>query len=209
MEVYHDYAHCFVCGAHCKVEELEGDIVPRKAKKKSNIAEWVHYTEGLMTKWIRGIHLPYDSKGYYIVWPDKSYYKRRNWTGEPRYTAPTGHKQPLLTYQSSHKKLVVIEGELNCMSVSPYTLGKQDFTLCSPGPASDFMRHIKTFLQYREIVLIMDHDPAGIAFGVQVKDLLLKSGRHAKLVTRTEDYNDVLQKTDASVLKYFFEKDIE
>lgn len=205
MEIYQEWAHCFVCGARCRVEDLDLPKDPVRTKKKDNIKEWMNYIGGLPLKRIRGLIMPYDSRGYYVVWPDKSYFKRRNSSGEPRYTAPTGIKPPLFKYPGSKKQLVVIEGELNARSVQES--GDFTQTIISPGPASDFMRHIKVFLSYLDITLILDHDPAGIAFGVQVKDLLLKSGRHVKLVTVTKDYNEVLTESGPIVLNSRFKED--
>lgn len=208
MRIYSKYSHCFVCNAHVLTSELDlpehARIIPKS--DPTNVYERIKHIKTLPTKLIRGFNLHTDAHGYYIVWPNETYYKRRNYFSKNRYTAPSGVKPPMFSYNDSSKHLVVIEGELNAMSVQLSSYGS--YKIVSPGPASDFMRHIKYYQPYKRITLIVDHDAAGIIFGCQLKDLLLKSSKYVNLVTCPVDYNQILQDSGEEAVREQFEKDM-
>lgn len=208
MHVYGEWAYCFVCRAQCPSNELDlpehVKIVPKK--DPTNIVSMVKYIESLPKKDIRGFQLHVDELGYYIVWPEKNYYKRRNFTGNARYTAPSGVKPPLFVYGGTSKHLVIVEGEMNVMSAYRATWG--DYKLVSPGPASDMLRHIKYYSYYNRITIVVDYDAAGIVFGCQLKEHLLKMGKHAKLVAVRQDYNQILQDRGEEAVREQFERDM-
>lgn len=208
MRLYGKFSHCFSCGAHVLTEELDlpehAKIIPKK--EPTNITGMIRYIETLPKKDIRGFKLHTDDLGYYIIWPEKNYYKRRNFSGNARYTAPSGVKPPLFVYGGSSKHLVIVEGELNCMSAYKATWG--DYKLVSPGPASDMMRHIKVYSYYHKITIITDYDAAGIVFGCQLKEHLLKMNKHAKLVTIRQDYSQILQDRGEEAVREQFERDM-
>lgn len=209
MHIYGDRAFCYVCHAMCLTEELElpGHIRVVPKKELTNVPGMIKTIESLPTQLIRGFRLHVDELGYYIVWTDKSYYKRRNFYGKARYTAPSGVKPPLFTYSGTSKHLVIVEGELNCMSAYRATWG--DYKLVSPGPASDMLRHIKYYSYYQKITIIVDHDAAGIVFGCQLKDHLLKMNKHVHLVTVKKDYNQLLQDSGEEAVREQFERDVK
>lgn len=206
MRIYSKYSHCFVCNAHVLTDELDlpehAKLIPKK--DPTNVAAMIKHIKTLPTQMIRGFKLPYDERGAYIVWPEENYYKRRNFEGRVRYTAPSGVKPPLFVYGGTSKHLVVIEGELNAMSA--YRASWSDYKIVSPGPASDFMRHIKYYQYYQKITLILDHDAAGVVFGCQLKEVLLKSGKHCNLVTLKQDFNETLQKHGEEAVREDFER---
>lgn len=206
MRIYSKYSHCFVCNAHILTDELDlpehAKIIPKK--EPTNVVAMIKHIKTLPTQIIRGFKLHYDERGFYVVWPDENYYKRRNFEGRVRYTAPSGVKPPIFACNGFAKHLVVVEGELNCMSA--YKASWSDYKLVSPGPASDFMRHIKYYQYYQKITLILDHDAAGIVFGCQLKEVLLKSGKHCNLVTVKQDFNETLTKHGEEVVREDFER---
>lgn len=209
MTIYGMWAHCWVCGAHILTSELElNDYEQRVLPKQepTNIPKKIEYIESLPVKNIRGLDLHYDNLGFYVVWPTKNYYKCRKWHGKPKYIAPSKVKAPLWVYPGSAKHLVVIEGELNAATIHNIVFGS--FKICSPGSAAEFARHIKYFLQYKRITLILDHDAAGIVHGCLVRNLLHQHGKHATLVTVTQDYNDLLQTKGEEAVRKKFEKDM-
>lgn len=192
MHIYGKYAYCFVCHANMLASELnipEGRTIPKP--EPTNIEERLKYIRTLPTKIIRGLQLPYDNSGYYITWNNAAYYKRRNFEGRTRYIAPSGVKPPLFVCPGTETHLLVVEGELNALSLFESSYG--EYKICSPGPASDFMRHIKYYLGYSKITIIADHDAPGIVFGCQLKELLHKANKQCTLVLMTEDFNRILQ----------------
>ena len=209
MRIYGEYSHCFVCSAHVLTSELNlPEYKPRTPPRKepTNIAERIQYISKLPKQNIRGFNLAYDDLGYYLVWPSGNYYKRRNFTGKARYTAPSGVAQPLFVYPGSAKHLVVVEGEMNAMTLHRAVYG--DFKVVSPGPASDFLRHVKYYFQFHRITLILDYDAPGIVFGLQVKEYLLKFGKHVNLILVDKDYNQILQDSGEEAVREAFERDM-
>ncbi len=67
MEVYDDGGYCFSCGW---VDKSVGD---REAPPREvvDIKDKLQRIEALPIKLIRGLQLPYNQSGYFIVWPDK------------------------------------------------------------------------------------------------------------------------------------------
>lgn len=205
MHVYEEYSYCFVCSARVKNSKV--GIVPSQmhVPGQFSIEDKLLEIHALPVNLYRGLLLPADEKGVYITWPNDTYYKKRYYKGEPRYTCPKGKPQPLLIYKgNSH--LVLIEGELNALSACVATQCKE--TIASAGSANDMKRHIKEYLKYKTITIIVDHDAPGIAFGLEMKDNLLKHGKRATLVTVEMDYNDVLTQLGAAELVKRYRKDI-
>lgn len=206
MHIYGLWAYCYVCKTQCPTEELDlpeyAKLIPKK--DPTNVIVMLKHIKTLPTQIIRGFKLHYDERGFYIIWPEGNYYKRRNFEGRVRYTAPSGIKPPLFVYGGTSKHLVVIEGELNAMSA--YRASWSDYKIVSPGPASDFMRHIRFYNYYQKITLILDHDAAGVVFGCQLKETLLKSGKHCNLVTVKQDFNDTLVKHGEEAVREDFER---
>lgn len=156
-------AYCFGCLTYfsnvadpVKVERVVDDL-PERLK----------YINGLPKETLRGISLPFDNLGYYIVWPDSSYYKRRNWTFDSdrsRYYNPRGHTQPLFILHGDNRQLIAVEGELNALSLRESGL---EATVVSPGSAGNFKQNVfrnylRTHTQYSTILLLVDNDSPGV-----------------------------------------------
>ncbi len=202
--------YCFVCSAMAVIEPGDIDNLSeiKPSRKITDIAGMMSYIQHLPTKIIRGIELPFDQVGYYLRWPTNDHYKRRNWNeGKNRYTGPTGKSQPLFIYPNMSKHLVLVEGELNAVSLRMAVGDK--YCIASPGPANNFMRFIKQYMVYKQITLVLDYDAPGIVFGCQIKDHLLRAGKRVNLILVEEDYNDLLQKKGQGHVKQQFEKELE
>ena len=204
MEVYEDSGFCFACGyrdydvGDAQVPKREPDDIPEKLAK----------IDQLPKKIIRGLELPYNDLGYFIVWPDRSFFKQRRWQGEPRYQGPRGHQPPLFIYPGDvNKPVVVVEGELNAMSLHT-AIENHKFTIVSPGSASNFEKAIEFTLQFPIVYAILDRDPAGVAAGIDFKRKLLKRGKRVELICVTRDYNDVLEKEGPEAVKARFKQDL-
>lgn len=208
MHVYEKFSYCFTCRASIPTSELNLPehlrVLPKQ--ESTNIKTQLEYIVNLPKKKIRGFNLHYDSFGAYILWPLGNFYKRRNWLGKVRYTAPTGTRQPLFVYPGDSSSLVLVEGEFNAMSLF-YALDGS-YKIASMGPASDAMRHIKYVLQFNSITIIMDNDASGVVFGYQLKERLLKEGKLCKLLLVDKDYNQVLQESGEEGVRVAFEREI-
>lgn len=207
LHLYDEWAFCFVCRVSVPISELNLDpsMLDRQARREpTNVTKMVEYIKGLTIKSVRGLQLPADCKGFYVVWPNGSFYKRRNWEGKARYIAPTGVTPPLFVYPGAAKHLIIVEGELNAITLHNVAYG--DFKICSPGPASDFMRHIKYYSQFQRITIFADHDAPGVVFGVQLKNHLLSLSKRVNLITLTTDFNQTLQDSGEVAVKAQFEE---
>lgn len=194
MEVYSNFSHCFVCGYHVRNEKIGVNRCPRKAFK-TDIKRRLEYINTLPTKEIRGLELPYDNEGYYIVYPNVEYYAKRYWEAENRtkYQYPAGHKrQPLVLYSTNREMvLFIIEGQLNALSAGRL----HNNCTISPGSATDMANSdliSKYYLHYSHICIIVDKDIAGVRNGVKLRDILLKAGKKVVLYAMPKDLNDIL-----------------
>lgn len=205
MHVYGEWSHCHVCLAHVRTSELGLDGAPVPRKDPTNVPKMIQYIRGLPIKSIRGLQLPFDDRGYYIVWPDGSFYKRRNWDDKTRYIAPAGVNQPIFTYPTNTAKhLLIVEGEINAISIHDVVYG--DYKVCSPGPATNFMRYIKYYTQFERITIIADRDAPGVVFGDSLKQHLLKLHKRVNLILLEKDFNQVLQESGEQGVLELFEK---
>ncbi len=191
VEVYADGGYCWVCQEQIPLKELE--IEPQHTiRERENIQDTLRYIQTLGKRIARGVELPYDSRGYYIVWPSGQYYKCRLNAGKSRYIGPAGHRPPLFIIEGTKNTLHVVEGELNALSLQQ-VMGSDQCTLASPGAASEFSRHIGYYSQFSRIYLWVDKDPAGIANGWVTKETLTKLGKNVTLNVMDVDFNQLLQ----------------
>lgn len=206
MEVYENedqvIGYCFTCNTRVV---LEGKPSGRR-KRPTDIPSVLEYIHTLPFRKIRGFDLHFDSLGYYLLWPSRDFYKRRNFNDTPRYTAPTGVKPPLYEFKGKSGTLIAVEGELNTRSLYE-SLGTDD-TVVSPGPAGEFPKLVKVAQLYSSVILVVDHDPAGIVYGTHTKNLLLKQGKSVKLVTCTVDYNDMYCNEGPEAVKQHFKENL-
>lgn len=202
MKVYGDFAYCFGCRVSVPVSELN---LPSKvvSKEVTNIKEKFDYINSLPIKKIRGVEVPYDSEGFYIRWPRNKFYKKRLFSGKSKYIGPSGHKVPLFIVPGYYKHLLIIEGELNAISLSLVIW--DEYTIVSPGSAGELMKHIDYYRNYDKITIFSDYDAPGVVFGLQLKETLLRHGKKANLRLLKKDFNDILVKEGEEGLKKYFE----
>ncbi len=201
MEVYSDGAFCFVCNYSTNsIKDLKYE-----SKPKENIEEVISYVKSLPTKLIRGLLLPYDDQGFYILWPDLSFYKKRLFEGKSRYLGPRGHRAPLLKLGKPSDRVLVVEGELNTMSAALVYPG----TILSPGAASNFMNYSNEYLTFKgDFTIVVDKDIPGVVAGLKLKEFLIKNKRRVSLVTKETDYNQELQDSGLEQLKTSIAQDM-
>lgn len=200
--IYDDHYYCFSCGAHGKASELGlklGDIKPREPE---DIAKTLAYISSLPRTEIRGLNLPVDDKYYYVVWPDGSYYKRRDKSGGPsKYLCPIGHSKPLFKADvKGRKTLCIVEGEINALSLSAIY---PPFDVVSPGSATEFTsrKYLTEYAKYDRFIIVADADPAGLKAAINLKSELLKRTPHVRTHLMGQDANDILVQQGPNVLR--------
>lgn len=163
-EVYEDSAWCFSGCGRVPLGELGLEGIKQEPRPIEDVEEALRRIGSLPVDVFRGFPLPYDSRGYYLVWDNAPYYKQRMFSpGKgPKYVGPSGHKPPLFWARNQGLgTLFVIEGEFEALSAA---LAVVDWDVLSPGSASQFSSQIliKTCLRYYEVVVCTDSDPAGV-----------------------------------------------
>lgn len=208
MKIYGPVAYCFVCCIQVPTSSLNmrGLVKETPRQEPTNIPERIKYIKNLPKKHIRGFDLHSDDSGFYIIWPGENYYKKRTNGSVSRYIGPAGVRAPLLAFPGLKDHLIVVEGELNAMSLYNAVYG--DYTVVSPGSASEFMRHIPLYKGYKKVTLVLDYDAAGIVHGSQTKEVLLKSEIDVRLVLMEIDFNDIFTKQGEDKVREVFEKEV-
>lgn len=130
---------------------------------------------------IRGFQLHADDRGYYLIWPDSNYYKRRVYGADAsnKYRGPSGHtKPPFVAQEGDSDHLVLIEGEFNALT---FALLESRSVVVSPGGAGDFYskngtRHLGDYARYGRVDIVVDSDAAGAQAAIETKAKLLTLG---------------------------------
>jgi hypothetical protein len=155
--------------------------------------------EALPRKLIRGFNLPFNSKGYFLVYPGRDYYKLRLSVGDDssnKYRGPSGHKKPRFVAQQcdSSSRLVLVEGEFNALSLAALEL---PWDVVSPGSAGDFFsksrsNDLQEYAKYSRVDIVVDDDPAGLQAAIECSALLKSRGcENVKAFFVKRDFNDV------------------
>jgi hypothetical protein len=194
MEVYPDGVFCFVCG-FVGPTNPEDQVYERK--EPENIKETLDYVESLPIRDIRGLQLRSDEEGFYIIWPGRNFYKKRLYEGKVRYVGPRGHRPPPMVLPGDQNVVTVVEGELNALSLKQVFSG----TVISAGAASELPRLAELCLRFPYTNVIVDKDIPGVAFGLQLKEKLLKLKKRVNFVATEKDLNQILQDEGKEGLK--------
>lgn len=189
--------YCFSCNTYFK------DLEPADKKVERYVEDLpgkLKYIKSLPTADIRGLKLPADSDGFYIVWPSDNYYKLRRWDDNHpngRYLSPSGIPKPwFCAHTGTSKTLVLIEGEINALSVALLQL---NMTIVSPGSASNFADNTARYyysrlLGYDRVYLIVDEDGPGFEAAVKAKTLVKEKIPNTKIILMGEDANSILMR---------------
>lgn len=194
LVVYHSGYKCFGCGKYGPLSEI--NIESETASKPVNMEDIrfkMQYINSLPVKEIRGLELPYDDKGYYVVWPYKNYYKIRLWEGSSKYLSPSGVSKPPFMLKGG-PNLLLCEGEINALSLFKACSGS--FSVLCPGSASDFApMRLKSLLSilrtYRTIIIVTDRDAAGVIAAIKAKEYL-KQTHYVIIDCFEKDANEIL-----------------
>lgn len=197
--VYGDYYYCFGCSARGSIEELglsASDVTDDRYVEDLN--ETLKYARGLPHRNIRGLDFPSDGGGYFILWPDSTYYKYRRFdsgSDKAKYRNPAGHSQTLFVAKNKTKgDLIVIEGEINALSIAQVA----DCGVVSPGGVGNFSGKkgddvVKYARPFDRVFIICDNDNAGASAAMKLKIALVASGKHKTFIELwNTDANDIL-----------------
>lgn len=197
---YHDHYYCFGCGARGPLSDLGLPAGERiEITYQEDIAATIEYIDSLPRKEIRGFQLPFNQRGYFLVWPDRSYYKLRvdGAADGQKYRGPTGHKKPPFWAQPLFvaPRVVLVEGEFNAMSLA---LMEPRASVVSPGGAGDFYsrtgQKLLSEIAISPVVdLVVDADAAGAQAAIETKSRLIVLGCPDVRIHLVErDFNDIL-----------------
>lgn len=205
---YTDGYHCFGCGARGPLSELGIPAGERiEITYVEDITASINRIRALPKQEIRGFSLHADDRGYYLLWPDFSYYKRRVYGAEAssKYRGPSGHsKPPFKVSEGSGSHLVLVEGEFNALSLGAL---EPPFDVVSPGGAGDFYSrtgtlHLKDYAKFGRVDIVVDADAAGAQAAIETKAKLITLGCSDVRIHLVElDFNDILVKDGKEALR--------
>lgn len=194
--VYDNGTFCFVC--HKMVETGDVKSIPLKKKVVAeNITGRIAEIRNLDTKRWRGLDFHADNFGCYILYPSGDYYKYRLFSPSQsgsKYLGPVGHSQPLFFFkeEGNKEKLLIIEGEINAMTVLEYN----NYSVLSPGSAGNFLSKIDEIIsiaiEYGKIVVWADKDPPGIKAIMELTSQLKIKGKKVEYIMEDMDANEML-----------------
>lgn len=192
---------CYGCGKYGRLEELKGITTAQLSVSQvqsENIDETLEYIDSLPRAQIRGLELPRDADSYYVVWPDRSYYKRRIIDCENpggKYRSPRGVARTpfVLRSQARRGACVLVEGEINALSLG---LLQPPCDIVCPGSAGDFGNlgrlPVAAPGRYEKILIWCDNDAAGASAAIKAKAYLNDKCKKVEIFLGDEDANDVL-----------------
>lgn len=211
-KIYENGYHCFGCGKSGKLEEIGKHGKPAAPRVVEDLQKASEYIESLPRVEIRGLTLPSDGIYFYIPFPGSSYYKKRaiKDTEERRkYIGPSGHEVSLFIAQEGEHALVVVEGELNALSLVQAGI---PFTIVSPGGAGCLAhkRHMPYYSQFKSIIIVADADKAGNKGATLLAIALLsKPAISVKTILLKTDFNDILVTSGKEKVQETFLKGLE
>lgn len=189
----------FCCGKHGPLTELGLDPGQRiEVTYVEDVAVSIAAIRRLPKRTIRGFDLHYTHNGFYLLWPDFSYYKFRldNAPSGNKYRGPSGVKKAPYEVpgNAGSETVVLVEGEFNAMTLALLDLPVR---IISPGGAGDFYskgneKLLTLVSAYSTVYIIVDDDAAGAQAAIEAKSRILVANKHCdvKIKLLKEDFND-------------------
>jgi len=199
MVIYPEAAYCFGCGKKAKLEEVGIEVSPDFKIEKEDIQKTLNYICTLPAKEYRGLKFPTDELFYYIVFPFENYYIKRfilkDVPFKQKYICPKGNERPLfIASLSKSSTLLIVEGEINAMSIAAIT-ELMEYNIVSPGGSGSMAsKYLTEYIPYDTIKIIADLDKAGVAAGLKLGSYLQSKGKKVEYFFEEEDANDILVK---------------
>lgn len=199
LAVYDDGSgYCFACNVYFPNIQEPTRV---EVTQKEDLNERFNYIDSLPFESHRGLRFRADSRGYYIVWPSRDYYKLRLWAprpGEPKYLGAKGHRKPwFLLDGSGSRTCVLTEGEINALSLKEVY---PEVTIISPGGATNFYdqemkNNVHLFSKYGRLLVLVDEDDAGVKGAIEFHKLVRPYNTDVEIILmeRGQDSNELLQ----------------
>jgi len=165
-----------------------------------DLSKTTSYIVSLPKKHIRALWFHADSSGYYLMFPGTHYYKKRLYGGRVKYVSPSGHKKPLFVARESGDALVIVEGEINALSIASVC---GNYAVCSPGGVGHFKspEYVNMYTQFDNVLIICDKDGPGALAAGALWGLLMGRGKEAKTLLMEKDANQVLVEDGENALE--------
>lgn len=199
------------CHKRYTSEEVETKIgvkyeYEEQETETEDLNERFEYIRSLPNEAHRGLIFPTDARGYFICWPNGTYYKYRvqNPGKGSKYLGPRGIKPPLFWgKQRNRSQLAIVEGEINALSVAEVM---PEWDVCSPGSATMFnainlSKYLTIFLKYTKIIVILDRDTAGTKGLIESKAFFLYKHPFVDYIQIKPDANEVLVESGKEELR--------
>lgn len=210
--LYGDGYYCFGCGAKGPATELGLEPGERvELTYVEDVESTIAYIETLPRKLIRGFMLPYNDRGYFLVYPGGGYYKLRLSVGDNpgnKYRGPAGHKKPKFVAHRSdaHNRLMLVEGEFNALSLAAL---EPEGDVVSPGAAGDFFskgreQDLQEYATYARVDLVVDNDGAGLQAAIECSAKLKQLGcQNVKAWFVKKDFNEIYAEEGKEALRKY------
>ena len=196
--------YCFSCGG--RFTGIGAIVSAPPTIKPEDLKNTIGYIESLPLVETRGLKFPFDNTGYYVVWPDRDYYKLRKWVqrpGDPKYVGARGHKKPWFwanyvpePYMSP--ACILTEGEINALSLKEAIKG---LDIISPGSATNFYdkdmkSNVDLFGHYGKVIVLVDNDEAGVNGAIEFHKLVQPYNQDVRIILMEKDANTILCEHD-------------
>lgn len=188
---------CFGCGKRGPLSDIAGlDVKTVLPVPREDLEASMRYILSLPKERIRGLDLHADKEAYYIVWPNGTFYKARYKDDrKAKYRCPAGHTKPLLVAnESQSKSLIIVEGEINALSLARIC---PQYTVMSPGGVGDFSTHSSKknytyYIRFDTILIIADKDEPGIRAVMELGAFLRNKRHDVRFKLMPTDANSIL-----------------
>lgn len=213
MYLYPNGGYCFSCGKNATLEEIgrEAPYAPEE-REPEDLTPAIAYIESLPLRPWRGLEVPMDEDSAYILWPDRSFYKRRLLFNEKvRYLGPAGHKAPWLWARCEGGACIVVEGEVNALSVA---LACPNLAVVSPTGSGGFTKKnaqnsLTKVCSFDKVLIVADADAAGAKAIIELYGELAGRVPVIRTLLMPIDSNDVLTQHGKDELRKIIESAIE
>lgn len=202
------HEHCFSCGYHKKADGETPEHTPTPSRNpdlidgeclplnKRGISQETCQKLGYMKGEYKGrvVHIApyYDNEGKLVAQKLRYQDKQFRWLGDPSEALPFGAH----AFQKSGKKIVVTEGEIDCLSVSQMQGNKWPVVSigCGAGPqVRKYMAQQRDyFLGFEEVILMFDTDEKGRQAAKEAAKVLGAKCKIAELPAPYKDANEML-----------------
>jgi hypothetical protein len=207
--LYVDHYSCYGCGARGPLSDL--GLAPGtepEAPEPENLQQSLAHIDALPVRQVRGLSLPSDERSFYIVWPDRDYYKRRFLHSHgSKYIGASGHRKPWFWARTGGELCIVAEGELNALSIAEAV----PYAVVSPGGSGDFSsktakKNVTVLVQYSTILIVADADAPGAKAVIDLYGELAGRVPTVKTLLMPEDANSILVSRGKEALQAEIEK---